>query len=82
MKTTKNWSGNKHHRNLREDRKILNVARLGFTDPPKEHPDVSMDEVRQQALMMANQGFIPEVPIKSITVQEKPERKKRPPETK
>ncbi len=82
MKFTKNWPDNKHKKNLRGTRKSINLLRLGFANPPKEHTEISMDEVRQQALMMSMQGFTPGEHIKSITVPEKPKRKGRPKVTK
>jgi len=78
MKLSKHWPDNKHKKNFREGRKSINLPRIGLTKLPKKHIEVSMDEVRRQALMMSLQGFSPGVQIKSINVPEKPKRKGRP----
>ena len=77
MTFTKNWPDNKHKKNLRGARKSINSPRFAQRNPPKEHTEVSMDEVRQQALMMSRQGLAQSVQIKSSNVLEKPKSKGR-----
>ncbi|NKB82356.1 MAG: hypothetical protein GKS05_10810 [Nitrospirales bacterium] len=82
MKLTKSQPENKHKKNLRGVRKGIDWPRLGLANPSKEHTEVSMDEVRRQALMMSTQGLAPSLSIKGINVSEKPKRKGRPRVTK
>ena len=78
MKLSKHLPDNKPRNTSRRERKSIASPRVGITKPSKNHTEVSIDEVRSQALMMSLQGFSPGGEIKSLNVSEKPKRRGRP----
>jgi hypothetical protein len=78
MTFTNNWPNHKHKKNLGETKKSIPWTRFGAGSSLKKHTEVSMEEVRQQALMLSAKGFPPGLKVKSITVPEQSKRKERP----
>lgn len=78
MTFTNNWPSHKHKKNLGETKKSIPWTRFGAGSSLKKHTEVSMEEVRQQALMLSAKEFLPGLKVKSITVPEQSKRKGRP----
>ena len=88
MKMTKGWPAHKRpHKIVRiKDNRSIPWKTLGLTDPTEEQRSKSMDEIRQQVLMMSSQeigqGFeeieyMDTPKVSSSSAATKPERKSR-----
>ena len=78
MTFTKNWPNHKPKKNPGGTKKSIPWTRFGTGSSLKKHTEVSMEEVRQQALMLSTQGFPPALKVKSHDVPEQSKRKGRP----